>query len=195
MEFETLLLSDEGAVATITTNRPESLNALNAQMFTDLKAAFAHLATRGEIRAIVVRGSGERAFVAGADIKEMTDMAGGAAEQRSWNGMHLYDQIRHQPQPVRGQLEALGTHCHLLQGFLSGDIERLHGIGQVTHGLQQQGTLAGAGVATEQDCRARYETAAQHPIKLSCPTAEARHVVEFDIPQHLRFRRRAVEPR
>lgn len=100
MEFETLLLSDQDAVATITVNRPDALNALNAQMFTDLKAAFAHLAERPEIRAIVVRGSGERAFVAGADIKEMADMAAAAAEQRSWNGMHLYDQIRHQPQPV-----------------------------------------------------------------------------------------------
>jgi enoyl-CoA hydratase len=100
MEFETLLLSHEGAVATITVNRPQSLNALNAQMFLDLKEAFAHLADRDDIRVIIVRGAGERAFVAGADIKEMPDMAPAAAEQRSWNGMRLYDSIRHQPQPV-----------------------------------------------------------------------------------------------
>jgi enoyl-CoA hydratase len=100
MDFDTLLLLEQDAVATITVNRPASLNALNAQMFADLKAAFAELAGREDIRAIVIRGAGERAFVAGADIKEMADMEAAAAEQRSWNGMQLYDQIRHQPQPV-----------------------------------------------------------------------------------------------
>jgi enoyl-CoA hydratase len=100
MSYETLLVERDGAIATISVNRPKALNALNTQVFMDLAAAFAELADESSIRAIVLRGAGERAFVAGADIKEMVDMTPPQAEERSWRGMRLYDQIRRQPQPV-----------------------------------------------------------------------------------------------
>jgi len=100
MAYETLLIERAEAIATIVVNRPTALNALNAQVFEDLSQAFGELADDSAVRVIVLRGAGERAFVAGADIKEMVDMAPAAAEQRSWRGMRLYDQIRHQPQPV-----------------------------------------------------------------------------------------------
>ena len=102
MEFETLLLAvDEAAArATITINRPDSLNALNSTVFAEMGEALDHLAGQPAVRVIVLKGAGEKSFVAGADIKEMADMSRAAAETRSWHGMRLYDQMRRQPQPL-----------------------------------------------------------------------------------------------
>jgi len=110
MRYDTLAISRDGAVTTVTIDRPEALNALNRQVFTDLADCFDRLAVDPDTRAIVLRGAGERAFVAGADIKEMVDMSAAAAVARSWQGMLLYDRIRHQPQPVIASVQgyALG---------------------------------------------------------------------------------------
>ena len=75
-EYETLLVEQRGAVTLITLNRPQALNALNSQVLADLTAALsAYDADPGQ-RCAVVTGSGEKAFAAGADIKEMVDKAG-----------------------------------------------------------------------------------------------------------------------
>jgi len=110
MRYDTLAISRDGAVTTVTIDRPEALNALNQQVFTDLADCFDRLAADQDTRVIVLRGAGERAFVAGADIKEMVDMSAAAAVARSWQGMLLYDRIRHQPQPVIASVQgyALG---------------------------------------------------------------------------------------
>ncbi|MDP6346706.1 MAG: enoyl-CoA hydratase-related protein [Alphaproteobacteria bacterium] len=100
MQFETILIGSEGPVATITMNRPEALNALSAQVFQDLADGLRELATDRTIRVVVIRGAGDRAFVAGADIKEMADRDETTPEERNWTGMRVYDQIRHLPQPV-----------------------------------------------------------------------------------------------
>jgi enoyl-CoA hydratase len=80
-EFATLSCVRDGAVATVTLERPESLNALNAMMFDDLERVFDYLASDGKIRSILLTGSGERAFCAGADIRGLvlTDAASGKA--------------------------------------------------------------------------------------------------------------------
>lgn len=70
MTFETLLLEAHEGVATITLNRPEALNALNAQLMDELTACLDRLEADGDIRCIVITGSA-KAFAAGADIKEM----------------------------------------------------------------------------------------------------------------------------
>ena len=72
-EYETILVEQRGAVTLVTLNRPQALNALNGQVLTELTAAFrAYDADRGQ-RCLVLTGSGEKAFAAGADIKEMAD--------------------------------------------------------------------------------------------------------------------------
>src|SRR5690606_8416052 len=58
-------------VATLTVNRPDKLNALNAETVAEIDRAFRSLAQDGEVRGIVVTGAGEKAFVAGADIGEL----------------------------------------------------------------------------------------------------------------------------
>ena len=110
MAYENIIVETRDAVGLITLNRPKALNALNRQVFTDLAACLEALAGREEVRVVVITGAGERAFVAGADIKEMEDMSRAEAEARSWQGMRLYDRIRHQPQPVMARIHgyALG---------------------------------------------------------------------------------------
>ncbi len=110
MDFETLLIDIDGACATITINRPDRLNAVNTLVFTEMGRALDGLAENAEVRIIVLKGAGERAFVAGADIKEMADMTRAEAETRSWHGMRLYDKMRRQPQPLVASIQgyALG---------------------------------------------------------------------------------------
>src|SRR5450755_2587107 len=74
MSFENVLHAVDGAVATITINRPAARNALNSQTITELLELSTELEMDPNVRAIVLTGAGEKAFVAGADIAEMTDM-------------------------------------------------------------------------------------------------------------------------
>lgn len=71
MQYETLLVSIEDNIAVITLNRPKALNALNAQLYLEFGRAVEELARNEEVRAIIVTGSGEKAFAAGADITYM----------------------------------------------------------------------------------------------------------------------------
>ncbi|MES2493591.1 MAG: enoyl-CoA hydratase-related protein [Pseudomonadota bacterium] len=73
MAYETILVEQRGAVTLITLNRPQALNALNSQVLSDLIDAFAAFEADGTQRCAVLTGSGEKAFAAGADIKEMSE--------------------------------------------------------------------------------------------------------------------------
>ena len=73
MTYETLLVETRGAVTMVTLNRPQALNALNSSVLDDLIAAFAAFEADPGQRCAVLTGSGDKAFAAGADIKEMAD--------------------------------------------------------------------------------------------------------------------------
>lgn len=73
MTYETILVEQRDAVTLITLNRPQALNALNAQVLEELIVAFAAFEADASQRCAVLTGSGEKAFAAGADIKEMSD--------------------------------------------------------------------------------------------------------------------------
>jgi len=73
MTYETILVEQRDAVTLITLNRPQALNALNAQVLEELIVAFAAFEADASQRCAVITGSGEKAFAAGADIKEMSD--------------------------------------------------------------------------------------------------------------------------
>jgi enoyl-CoA hydratase len=70
MEFKNILVAQESGIATITINRPEKLNALNRETISELHDAFENLNADTQAKVIIVTGSGEKAFVAGADISE-----------------------------------------------------------------------------------------------------------------------------
>jgi len=98
----------EGAVATVTVQRPERLNALNTATIDDLKGVFGDLARDDEVRAVVLCGAGDKAFVAGADIKEMSEMTGPEAERYATFGQALMWQIENLGKPV---IAAIGGYA------------------------------------------------------------------------------------
>ncbi|HEY5258021.1 MAG TPA: enoyl-CoA hydratase-related protein [Candidatus Baltobacteraceae bacterium] len=120
--YETILVDDDGAIAVVTLNRPTVLNALNAQLLDELSRALSDIDGRSEIRAVVVTGSGEKAFAAGADIGELNALADanqGAEKARVGQAVTL--QIERMRTPVIMAVNgfALGGGCELA---MSGDI-------------------------------------------------------------------------
>lgn len=92
--FETLLLEiDEAGIALLTINRPDKLNALNKQVFDDLDACIAHIESNDAVKAVIITGAGEKAFVAGADIKELNVLDAEAARQVSIRGQKVFQRI------------------------------------------------------------------------------------------------------
>ena len=94
MSLENVIIEKENKIATLTINRPQSLNALNKQTIQELSEAFESLKTDKEVRAIVLTGSGEKSFVAGADIKEFSDFNQEKAEELAKSGQDsLFNKI------------------------------------------------------------------------------------------------------
>src|ERR1041385_4651530 len=115
MDWENLLVAHEGAVATVTVNRPRSLNALNTKVVTELLELSTELETNPNVRAIVVTGAGEKAFVAGADITEMADMRPREARHFAELGGALMSAIETSDKPWIAAVNgfALGGGCEL----------------------------------------------------------------------------------
>ena len=160
MPFEDILVEIEEPLAVITLNRPTVLNALRSQLLDELSTALRDLERDDRVRAIVVTGSGEKAFAAGADIAELNALASagsGAAKART--GQALTRQIERLSKPVVMAINgfALGGGCEIA---MAGDIRvasenAKFGQPEVNLGLipgyggsQRLTRLAGKGVAT-----------------------------------------------
>ena len=89
MGFINLNIHKEHKTATVVINRPESLNALNSATIKELSTAFDQLEQDTECRVIIITGSGEKSFVAGADIKEFSDFNTENAENLARNGQNI----------------------------------------------------------------------------------------------------------
>lgn len=115
MEFKNILLTEEGHVAVVTVNRPQALNALNEETMTELKECFNMLGKKEDIRAIVLTGAGEKAFVAGADISYMAKMNPIEARQWAKYGHEVFNLIANLPKPVIAAVNgfALGGGCEI----------------------------------------------------------------------------------
>lgn len=101
MTYETLLMERDGPVAIITINRPKVLNALNAQVLTDLSNALDELEADHSVRALVITGAGDRAFVAGADIGELASLPNAkAGEEKARAGHEVTHKMEHSRLPV-----------------------------------------------------------------------------------------------
>ena len=115
MAFENILCEISDGVATVTVNRPDKLNALNAAIIGELDACFTELGADPGARALIVTGAGEKAFVAGADIGELADMSAPAAQSLAERGQSLMDRIENLGKPVIAAVNgfALGGGCEL----------------------------------------------------------------------------------
>lgn len=105
----------DGHIATITINNPDALNALDVDHLHGLIAAFDDLATQTAIRAVLFEGAGDKAFVAGANIKEMSTMSIEDAGEFGRLGHAVGGRIESLPQPVIAVIQgfALGGGCEL----------------------------------------------------------------------------------
>jgi enoyl-CoA hydratase len=122
MNYQNLLIAIENKCATVTINRPEKLNALNKATIEDLHKAFKTLSKNPEVRAIILTGNGEKAFVAGADISEFADFSIEEGAHLALQGQELvFDFIENLKTPVicaingfalGGGLE-LAMACHI----------------------------------------------------------------------------------
>ena len=115
MNFETLLFEVENGTAIITVNRPEKLNALNKDVFTDLDDAISEVLNNSEIKTALITGAGPKAFVAGADISEFGGLNLAEAMALSKRGQDIFSKIENSPKPIVAAVNgfALGGGCEL----------------------------------------------------------------------------------
>ncbi|MGA6993984.1 MAG: enoyl-CoA hydratase-related protein [Candidatus Deferrimicrobiaceae bacterium] len=115
MAYENLLVDVSGRIATITINRPKSLNALNRATMQELSAALEEIARGRDVGVVLLTGAGEKAFVAGADVSEMREFTPLQVLEFSRFGHGVLGNIERLPQPVIGVINgfALGGGCEL----------------------------------------------------------------------------------
>ncbi|HMR44168.1 MAG TPA: enoyl-CoA hydratase-related protein [Saprospiraceae bacterium] len=116
-EYQNLLIeTDADGIATVTINRPQALNAINAQTMRELGRFFREEAPgRSDICGVIITGAGDKAFVAGADIKEFADLDAEKGSALSQFGHNVYFAIEQFPKPVIAAVNgfALGGGCEL----------------------------------------------------------------------------------
>lgn len=160
MAFRTLTTADRGAVRTITVNRPDKLNALNRETLGELTLAFRQAQQDDAVRVVVLAGAGEKAFVAGADIAEMTGLSPSKAQAFSRAGQDLMLTIERLGKPVVAKIQGytlgggmeLAMACHLRIASEKAKFGQPEiGLGLIPGfgGTQRLTRLAGRGVALE----------------------------------------------
>lgn len=154
-----------GAVATLTINRPEALNALNAQVLSDLDAVLDGI-DLDTVRCVIVRGAGEKSFVAGADIAQMKGLNAVEAEAFGKQGNDVFRKLETLPVPTIAAIGgyALGGGCELSMSCdiricsdtaVFGQPEVGLGITPGFGGTQRLARLVGAGMAKQMIYTAR----------------------------------------
>ncbi|MGQ0553247.1 MAG: enoyl-CoA hydratase/isomerase family protein [Planctomycetota bacterium] len=113
--YENILRRDQDGITTVTVNRPDKLNALNAATIGELQHCFEALAADEAVRAVILTGAGEKAFVAGADIGELASQTPLQARPLAMRGQRLMDTVEACPKPVVAAVNgyAFGGGCEL----------------------------------------------------------------------------------
>ncbi|HET6401247.1 MAG TPA: enoyl-CoA hydratase-related protein [Candidatus Kapabacteria bacterium] len=166
-EYKNILLTRDGFVATIQLSRPKALNALNIELMTELVDCLESLDQDADVRAIVLTGS-ERAFAAGADIKEMADAS--AVEMLARDQFARWDRIRKIKKPIVAAVSGfvLGGGCELMmhcdiiiasETARIGQPEILIGVMPGAGGTQRLTRAVGKGLAMEMILTGRQITA------------------------------------
>lgn len=161
MTFDTLRYDlDDRGCATITVHRPDKLNALSRQVLSDLEEAFEEAQSDDTVKGVVLTGTGEKAFVAGADISQFQELNALTGERFARRGQHVFNQIEQMPKPVIAAVNgyALGGGCELAmachlriasENARFGQPEVGLGIIPGYGGTQRLPRLVGKGIATQ----------------------------------------------
>ncbi len=184
---------DDDGVAWLAIDRPKALNALNSEVVDELRDAVVELVGYEDIRAIVITGGGDKAFVAGADISEFTGLDPLEARELSRNGQDMLATVESSPIPVIAMINGfalgggleLALACHLR---VAADTARL-GLPEVSLGLipgfggtQRLARLASPGVAREWILTGDHYDAAQAQavgvVNRVVPAAELREATK-----------------
>ncbi len=160
MDFKHLLFDVEGGIARITFNRPKVMNALNAALLEEFNQALAAVAADEDIRVLVLTGSGDKAFVAGADISELATYNALQAKYFSQKGQTAIGALQQLPIPaiaaVNGYALGGGTEMALACDFVYASENAVFGLPEITLGIipgfggtQRLPRLVGPNVAKE----------------------------------------------
>ena len=115
MNYENILLEKKNAIAYVTVNRPKVLNALNMATMEELRAAFHDIKNDEAIRVVIFTGAGEKAFIAGADIGELSKHDAVSGKEYTHRGQSVLNLIENLGKPVIACLNgfALGGGCEI----------------------------------------------------------------------------------
>ncbi|MGA2964699.1 MAG: enoyl-CoA hydratase-related protein [Terriglobales bacterium] len=115
MTYDNILLEKKNSIAYVTVNRPKVLNALNMATMEELGTAFLDIRNDASIRVAILTGAGEKAFVAGADIGELTKQDAVSGKEYAHTGQAVLDLIENLGKPVIACINgfALGGGCEL----------------------------------------------------------------------------------
>jgi enoyl-CoA hydratase len=160
MTLDNLLIERDGPVATITVNRPAVLNALNTPTTDELRRTILELKRDASVRAVVITGAGEKAFIAGADINELAALKPAEGKEHALAGQHVFDLIENMGKPVIAAINGfcLGGGCELAMACtlrIAADTARIGqpeinlGIIPGYAGSQRLSRLVGKGVALD----------------------------------------------
>ncbi len=172
MDDRQLIIETENGIATIAFNRPEALNALNMDLIAEFAILLDNITKDESIRVLVLTGAGDKAFVAGADINELSQCGPLKAKQCSTSGQSAIDKLQHLPIPVIAAVNgfALGGGCELALAcdFIYASETAMFGLPEITLGLipgfggtQRLPRLIGANLAKELILTGRMITAGE----------------------------------
>jgi enoyl-CoA hydratase len=115
LQLQNVLYEKKGPIAYVTLNRPKVLNALSQAVFSELKAVFEDARDDVSVRGVILTGSGDKAFAAGADIAEMSTSTGVQAEESTRHAQAVTELIENLGKPVIAAVNgfALGGGCEL----------------------------------------------------------------------------------
>jgi enoyl-CoA hydratase/carnithine racemase len=113
--LENILVERDGGVATVTINRPKVLNALSTQTLDELRRAILALKYDEGVRVVIITGSGDKSFIAGADINELSQQTPIGGREHALRGQHVFDLVENMGKPVIAAINgyALGGGCEL----------------------------------------------------------------------------------
>ncbi|MCG8471714.1 MAG: enoyl-CoA hydratase-related protein [Desulfobacterales bacterium] len=139
MAYETLLISIENNIATLTFNRPKALNALNGMLLTELSSALDEIAQNDDVRVLILTGAGEKAFVAGADITELATLNPLQAKLFSKKGHDVISKLQALSIPVVAAVNGFalggGSEMALACDFIYASENAKFGLPEITLGI------------------------------------------------------------
>jgi len=139
MEYKTIIFQIEGALATVTFNRPIALNAISTELLNEFSKVLDEISANESIRVLILTGSGEKAFIAGADITELAKLDALQAKNFSTQGHRAINKLQNLPIPViaavNGYALGGGTEIALASDFVYASENAVFGLPEITLGI------------------------------------------------------------